>query len=98
MRLRGRTNLAAPITSWLVRSDASPADWLGPARGPRPDRQSTTKPKKTALELVTMITSGVSKSILQPKDAVVSIWPDAENWKAVDKEWIEQVRAEVERL
>jgi hypothetical protein len=45
-----------------------------------------------------MITSGVSKSILQPKDAVVSIWPDAENWKAVDKEWIEQVRAEVERL
>jgi hypothetical protein len=65
-----------------------------------------TKPKKTALELVTMITSGVSKSTLWPKDAVVSIWPDPENWKAVchtpnpvmDKGWIEQVRAEVERL
>jgi len=52
VRLRGRrTNLAAPITSWLVRSDASPADWLGPASGPRPDRQSTTKSKKTVLEL-----------------------------------------------
>jgi hypothetical protein len=68
--------------------------------------QSMTRPKKTALQLETIIKAGVSEAMLWPKNAVVSIWPDANGWKAVchtpnpvtDKECIERVRAEAERL
>ena len=65
-----------------------------------------TKPKRTALQLETIIKGVVSETLLWPKNAVVSIWPDAKGWKAVchtpnpvnDKECIERVRAEAERL
>jgi hypothetical protein len=65
-----------------------------------------SKPKKTPLQLETMIKAGISESMLWPKNAVVSIWPDADSWKAVchspnpvqDKECIERVRAEADRL
>ncbi len=68
--------------------------------------QFMTKPKKTALQLETIIKAGVSEIMLWPNNAVVSIWPDANGWKAVchtpnpvmDKECVERVRAEAERL
>jgi hypothetical protein len=74
----------------------------------RPDNgaRCMSKPKKTPLQLETMIKAGISESMLWPKNAVVSIWPDADSWKAVchspnpvqDKECIERVRAEADRL
>jgi hypothetical protein len=37
-----------------------------------------TKPKKTILQLETLIKKGTAKTILLPKDLVISNWPDAD--------------------
>jgi hypothetical protein len=37
-----------------------------------------SKPKKTMLQLETLIKKEAAKSMLLPKDIVVSIWPDTE--------------------
>jgi hypothetical protein len=42
-----------------------------------------TKPKKTILQLETLIKKGTAKTMLLPKDLVISIWPDADGWKVV---------------
>jgi hypothetical protein len=68
--------------------------------------RGVSKSKKTSQQLETMIKAGVSQTMLWPKKAVVSIWPDADSWKAVchspnpvqDKECIERVRTEADRL
>ena len=65
-----------------------------------------SKPKQSVRQLETIIKAEVSKALLWPTDAVVSVWPDAESWKAVcltpnpvrDKECIARVRAEADRL
>ena len=70
------------------------------------ERGDMSKPKKTPLQLETMIKAGVSQTMLWPKNAVVSIWPDGDSWKAVchspnpvqDKECIARVRTEADRL
>ena len=65
-----------------------------------------TKPKKTILQLETLIKKGTAKTMLLPKDLVISIWPDADSWKVVchsphslqDRECYELIRAEGDRL
>jgi hypothetical protein len=65
-----------------------------------------TKPKKTMLQLETLIRDEASKSISLPKDLLVSVWPDAGSWKVVchspnpveDKECFEVIRREADRL
>jgi hypothetical protein len=65
-----------------------------------------SKPKKTILQLETLIKKEAAKSMLLPKDIVVSIWPDTDGWKAVchsphplqDRECCELIRAEADRL
>lgn len=65
-----------------------------------------SKPKRAPHQLETMIKEGVSKKMLWPQNAVLSIWPDSDSWKAVfhspnpvvDRQCIEQVRAEADRL
>ena len=42
-----------------------------------------SKPKKTILQLETLIKKEAAKSMLLPKDIVVSIWPDTDGWKVV---------------
>ena len=37
-----------------------------------------SKPKKTILQLETLIKKEAAKSMLLPKDIVVSIWPDTD--------------------
>jgi hypothetical protein len=74
--------------------------------GHRTMERGVSKSKKTSQQLETMIKAGVSQTMLWPKNAVVSIWPDADSWKAVchspnpvqDKERIERVRTESDRL
>ncbi len=65
-----------------------------------------TKPKKTILQLETLIKKGTAKTMLLPKDLVISIWPDADSWKVVchsphplqDRECYELIRVEADRL
>jgi hypothetical protein len=65
-----------------------------------------SKPKKTILQLETLIKKEAAKSMLLPKDIVVSIWPDTDGWKVVchsphplqDRECCELIRAEADRL
>ena len=64
-----------------------------------------SKPKKTILQLETLIKKE-AKTMLLPKDLVISIWPDADSWKVVchsphplqDRECYELIRAEGDRL
>ena len=42
-----------------------------------------SKPKKTILQLETLIKKEAVKSMLLPKDIVVSISPDTDGWKVV---------------
>jgi hypothetical protein len=65
-----------------------------------------SKPKKTILQLETLIKKEAAKSMLLPKDVVVSIWSDTDGWKVVchsphplqDRECSELIRAEADRL
>jgi hypothetical protein len=41
------------------------------------------KPKKTILQLETLIKKVAAKTMLLPKDIVISIWPVADSWKVV---------------
>ena len=60
-----------------------------------------SKPKKTILQLETLIKKEAAKTMLLPKDIVVSIWPDADGWKVVcqspnplqDRECCELIRS-----
>jgi hypothetical protein len=42
-----------------------------------------SKPKKTILQLETLIKKVAAKTMLLPKDLVISIWPDADSWTVV---------------
>ena len=65
-----------------------------------------SKPKKTILQLETLIKKGTAKTMLLPESLVVSIWPDADSWKVVchsphplrDRECYELIRTEGDRL
>jgi hypothetical protein len=65
-----------------------------------------SKPKKTILQLETLIKKEAAKTMSLPNDLVVSIWPDADSWKVVchsphpvkDRECYELIRAEADRL
>jgi hypothetical protein len=67
-----------------------------------------SKPKKTILQLETLIKKEAATSMLLPKDIVVSIWPDSDGWKVAcrsphplqDRECCELnlVRTEADRL
>jgi hypothetical protein len=65
-----------------------------------------SKPKKTILQLETLIKKEAAKSMLLPKDIVVSIWPDTDGWKVAcrsphplqDRECCELVRTKADRL
>jgi hypothetical protein len=65
-----------------------------------------SKSKKTILQLETLIKKEAAKTMLLPKDLVISIWPDADSWKVVchsphpsqDRECYELIRAEADRL
>ena len=63
-----------------------------------------SKPKKTILQLETLIKKEAAKSMLLPKDIVVSIWPDTDGWKVVChspnplQDCCELIRAEADRL
>ena len=65
-----------------------------------------SKPKKTILQLETLIKKEAATSMLLPKDIVVSIWPDSDGWKVAcrsphplqDRECYELIRAEGDRL
>jgi hypothetical protein len=65
-----------------------------------------SKPKKTILQLETLIKKVAAKTMLLPKDIVISIWPDADSWTVVchsphplqDRECDKLIRAEGDRL
>ena len=65
-----------------------------------------SKPKKTILQLETLIKKVAEKTMLLPKDIVISIWPDADSWTVVchsphplqDRECYKLIRAEGDRL
>jgi hypothetical protein len=65
-----------------------------------------SKPKKTMLQLEVLIKKEVAKTMSLPKNLVVSVWPDRDDWKAVchspnpleDKECFELIRREADRL
>jgi hypothetical protein len=65
-----------------------------------------SKPKKTMLQLETLIKKEAAKSMLLPKHIVVSIWPHTDGWKVAcrsphplqDRECCELVRMEADRL
>ena len=60
-----------------------------------------SKPKKTILQLETLIKKEAAKSMLLPKDIVVSIWPDTDGWKVAchsPHPLQELVRTEADRL
>jgi hypothetical protein len=42
-----------------------------------------SKPKKTMLQLEVLIKKEVAKTMSLPKNLVVSVWPDRDDWKAV---------------
>jgi hypothetical protein len=65
-----------------------------------------TKPKKTMLQLETLIKEEAAKTISVPQNLLVSVWPDAGSWKVVchspnpvdDKECFEVIRKAADRL
>ncbi len=65
-----------------------------------------SKPKKTILQLETLIKREAAKTMLSPENVVVSIWPEANSWKVVchsphplqDRECYELIRVEADRL
>jgi hypothetical protein len=65
-----------------------------------------SKPKKTILELETLIKKEAAKTMSLPKNLVISIWPDADSWKVVchspnplqDRKYYELIRSEADRL
>ena len=65
-----------------------------------------SKPKKTILQLETLIKREAAKTMLLPENVVVSIWPEANSWKVVchsphplhDRECYELIRVEADRL
>ncbi len=64
-----------------------------------------SKPKKTSLDLETLIKLEAAKTMRLPLNLAVSIWSDAGSWKVVchsphplqDRECYELVRVEAER-
>jgi len=42
-----------------------------------------SKPKKTIVQLETLVKKEAAKAMSLPKDLVFSIWPDADSWKVV---------------
>jgi hypothetical protein len=42
-----------------------------------------SKPKKTMLQLEVLIKKEVAMTMSPPKNLVVSVWPDRDDWKAV---------------
>jgi hypothetical protein len=65
-----------------------------------------SKPKKTILQLETLIKREAAKTMLLPENVVVSICPEANSWKVVchsphplqDRECYELIRVEADRL
>jgi hypothetical protein len=65
-----------------------------------------SKPKKTTVQLETLIKTEAAKTMSLPKDLVFSIWPDADSWKVVchsphalrDRECYQLIRAAADRL
>jgi len=65
-----------------------------------------SQPKKTILQLETLIKREAAKTMLLPENVVVSIWPEANSWKVVchsphplqDRECYELIRVEADRL
>jgi hypothetical protein len=64
------------------------------------------KPAKTTLQLETLIRQGAAKTMVLPKNLIVSVWPDGDSWKVVchspnpqeDKECYALIREEADRL
>jgi hypothetical protein len=63
-----------------------------------------SKPRKTTLQLETLVKQEAAKAMPLPKNLVVSVWPDGDSWKVVchspnplkDKECFETIRKEAD--